>query len=353
MWKIFILIILFLISHYFIISILGYIFDIVMEKEIIKEFERKDWKFMKEVKLGDLVILKEMDDFQSPPAGTRGIVRHIDDAKQIHVDWENGSSLALISELDKFDIIDTKYLISENHLEIFKSNFLYGKIPLKDVIDIYNINKDFFATIWSVAKKNHISPVKFYNADYICYNNSDKTLKVLLPEVIKVLENKNVNRWFAYPESKHIEWIYYNHQNNEYYRMKFDSREIQTEIYICEKSTDLFFLLKWAVLSKSTIIYDKTNLIDGYNAIRCNNYAITEISEKNTDDTYKSIVYSLVQQGYRFLVTLTNDAFEYTFIIYDILKKEYAEKENGEYYLFNDKKVAIKCCEKLNKTGVK
>lgn len=39
------------------------------------------------------------------PSGLTGTVEFIDDAKQIHVRWENGSSLALIPKIDKFEIL--------------------------------------------------------------------------------------------------------------------------------------------------------------------------------------------------------------------------------------------------------
>ena len=39
------------------------------------------------------------------PSGLIGTIEFIDDAKQIHVQWENGSSLALIPEIDKFEIL--------------------------------------------------------------------------------------------------------------------------------------------------------------------------------------------------------------------------------------------------------
>ena len=37
--------------------------------------------------------------------GTIGEVTHIDDAGSIHMRWENGSSLALISEVDSFKAV--------------------------------------------------------------------------------------------------------------------------------------------------------------------------------------------------------------------------------------------------------
>ena len=37
--------------------------------------------------------------------GTIGEVTHIDDAGSVHMKWENGSSLALIPEVDSFRVV--------------------------------------------------------------------------------------------------------------------------------------------------------------------------------------------------------------------------------------------------------
>lgn len=55
--------------------------------------------------LGKTVELISMDDSQAPPQGTRGKVVFVDDAGQVHVKWENGSSLALIPGVDKFKVV--------------------------------------------------------------------------------------------------------------------------------------------------------------------------------------------------------------------------------------------------------
>ena len=54
---------------------------------------------------GTLVELLGMDDPQAPPTGTRGEVLGVDDAWQILVRWETGSSLSLISGVDSFRIV--------------------------------------------------------------------------------------------------------------------------------------------------------------------------------------------------------------------------------------------------------
>ena len=43
-----------------------------------------------------------MEDTSTVPPGTTGIVRYVDDSGMIHVNWENGSRLGLISGEDRF-----------------------------------------------------------------------------------------------------------------------------------------------------------------------------------------------------------------------------------------------------------
>lgn len=63
----------------------------------------------KEVKekfsVGTVIVLDRMDDPQAPIPGTKGKVVFVDDIGQIHVRWENGSSLALIPGVDEFHIM--------------------------------------------------------------------------------------------------------------------------------------------------------------------------------------------------------------------------------------------------------
>lgn len=71
--------------------------------------ERKNMKREELEKLfpkGARVRLVEMVDDPYPvPPGTEGIVVCVDDASQIHVRWANGSSLALIYGVDRFERI--------------------------------------------------------------------------------------------------------------------------------------------------------------------------------------------------------------------------------------------------------
>lgn len=54
---------------------------------------------------GTIVKLISMNDVQSPPVGTIGEVTLIDDMGSVHVNWQNGSTLALIPDIDSWEIL--------------------------------------------------------------------------------------------------------------------------------------------------------------------------------------------------------------------------------------------------------
>ena len=54
---------------------------------------------------GTKVKLLYMEDRYPPPPGTMGTVEYIDDIGNIHVRWETGSSLSLIPDVDKFEVV--------------------------------------------------------------------------------------------------------------------------------------------------------------------------------------------------------------------------------------------------------
>lgn len=80
-----------------------------------KEIERIREKYPK----GTPIHLHNMEGETAVPPGSRGIVDHVDDIGQIHMKWENGSSLALDTEEDRFDIITRQNEISEKKEQEF------------------------------------------------------------------------------------------------------------------------------------------------------------------------------------------------------------------------------------------
>ena len=54
---------------------------------------------------GTMVQLLSMEDAQAPPPRTLGEVQGVDDAGQILVHWQTGSTLNLIPDVDSFRIV--------------------------------------------------------------------------------------------------------------------------------------------------------------------------------------------------------------------------------------------------------
>lgn len=54
---------------------------------------------------GTKVCLDGMEGESRMKSGLKGEVRYVDDIGQIHVGWENGSSLALVPGVDRFHAI--------------------------------------------------------------------------------------------------------------------------------------------------------------------------------------------------------------------------------------------------------
>lgn len=59
---------------------------------------------------GTKIRLLKMEGEPQMPYGLTGIVKFVDDTEQIHVSWENGSSLALNINKDNFEIIPKREL---------------------------------------------------------------------------------------------------------------------------------------------------------------------------------------------------------------------------------------------------
>ena len=69
------------------------------------DYQAKIQEIKKKYKKGTKIKLIKMYDIQAVPPNTLGIVDHVDDIGTIHIKWENGSSLGLIEDKDKFVIV--------------------------------------------------------------------------------------------------------------------------------------------------------------------------------------------------------------------------------------------------------
>lgn len=102
---------------------------------------------------GTRIRLIEMEDIQAVPPGTTGTVEHVDDGGTIHMHWDNGRSLGLIEEEDRFSIIEQKmeYKISaeasflmETPLTRNRERMFLNDVSVDGVIHISDIDFDYF-----------------------------------------------------------------------------------------------------------------------------------------------------------------------------------------------------------------
>ena len=101
------------------------IFDILSKQIIKKNYNKEEVDKIKEkYQKGTRIKLIKMYDLYAPKPGTMGIVENVDSAGQIHVKWENNSSLALIVGIDKFEIINN----TNNEISKLKNEFKVGQI---------------------------------------------------------------------------------------------------------------------------------------------------------------------------------------------------------------------------------
>ena len=61
-------------------------------------------------------LTKDMDDKYPILAGTVGTIDYIDSEGQLHMIWENGRTLAIIPEVDEFEIINNFDIDKDNQL---------------------------------------------------------------------------------------------------------------------------------------------------------------------------------------------------------------------------------------------
>jgi len=55
--------------------------------------------------IGRRIRINHMDDMLPVPDGTEGTITGIDDIGQIQVQWDNGSTLSVIEEIDDYEIL--------------------------------------------------------------------------------------------------------------------------------------------------------------------------------------------------------------------------------------------------------
>ncbi len=103
-------------------------------------------------KKGTRVELEHMEDKFAPPAGTRGTIIGVDDAMNIHVIWDNGSSLSLIDEVDKFWIVFGPTTVCYGELRNWKTVDEALAFFLEGMMNSEGSERDRYVTIYSKLK---------------------------------------------------------------------------------------------------------------------------------------------------------------------------------------------------------
>ena len=198
--------------------------NIKKKKKNKRKIEIEEESFDKGGELkGKRVRLIEMKDDKYPvPKDTMGTIDYIDDAGQIHVKWDNGSSLALIPNLDEYEIINTEMedkinsfdikniLEKANFSEIVKDKMLLDfeesgysnteelfadapeKLPLNQ--KIWLTSKNIQEKVFGEGKNTYLQANKIAEVMYSIDENDNKAVPIIgsiiepLKPIVEVVE---------------------------------------------------------------------------------------------------------------------------------------------------------------------
>ena len=84
------------------------IFEMLHRQSTHKPLSKEEIQVIKDkyVKGAKIKLIKMYDPFSPPQSETTGIVDFVDDIGQIHCNWNNGSTLALVPKVDDFEILE-------------------------------------------------------------------------------------------------------------------------------------------------------------------------------------------------------------------------------------------------------
>lgn len=82
----------------------------------------------KKYPIGTRIELDGMDNERDMPVGLKGTVQYVDDAGQLGMSWDNGRTLSLIPNEDRFHIIPSRTKAGKNQIQVLVVE--PGKAPL-------------------------------------------------------------------------------------------------------------------------------------------------------------------------------------------------------------------------------
>lgn len=150
----------------------------------MNEYERlrRKSEIMKErYKEGTRIELSSMNDpYVSIQSGTRGTVKFVDDIGTVFVNFDNGSSIGLVSEEDNFRRLTAEELLEENNP--FLSNRIFNALEYANISA--NVQK------FSIKGENPVSEIEDVLRESGMLGNDEHIKTFDLTETAKVIESK-------------------------------------------------------------------------------------------------------------------------------------------------------------------
>lgn len=175
-----------------------------MENLTLSQLHKEAEKYRSLYKKGARLVLISMDDPYAPvETGTHGTLEYIDDASQFHMSWDNGRTLALVPQVDKFrNLTDLEYS-EEMRLWDFASGIVKTMLPghaARSFIMMdhchgvrVQIDSTGSAPKYVVEACNfdydsaQITPIPGTSTNYALYHNADALWKAALYVISKEL----------------------------------------------------------------------------------------------------------------------------------------------------------------------
>jgi len=127
-----------------------------------------------ELKIGDRIICYAMEDEVSVPPGTKGTVTKVqkdpfeEDEYLISVNWDNGSTLSLLSGVDKWKLVKQKIQEQPNREDDPHAHFIGTNRDLRRAFDL-----NYFLEYFKLVQKSGItnmfgaSPFVYMDAEHL------------------------------------------------------------------------------------------------------------------------------------------------------------------------------------------
>jgi hypothetical protein len=127
-----------------------------------------------ELKIGDRIVCYAMEDEISVPPGTKGVVKNITDdpfereSKIISVNWDNGSTLSLLSSVDRWKLVKQKIQEQPSREDDPHAHFMGTNRELRRA---FNLN--YFLEYFKLVQKSGItnmfgaSPFVYMDAEHL------------------------------------------------------------------------------------------------------------------------------------------------------------------------------------------